>query len=61
MQTDVVGHCETNYTVVNHGRSGVTVSRRKDLLACTGRNGNWPIPTTPYTSSSPIQSLPLLT
>jgi hypothetical protein len=62
LQTDVVGHCETNYTVEDLGRNGVTISRSKDLLACTGRNGQHsaPILSTPYSSASSIQSLPLL-
>ncbi|KAI9556281.1 hypothetical protein GHT06_018855 [Daphnia sinensis] len=61
-ETDVVGHCETNYTVETVGRNGMTVSRSKDLLACTGRNGHHsaPILSTPYSSASSIQSLPLL-
>ncbi len=61
-QTDVVGHCETNYTVTKSGRNGVTVSRSKDLLVCTGRDSQHisPIQSTPYSSASSIQSLPLL-
>ena len=49
---------ETNYTK-SVGRNGVIVSRSKDLLACTGRNGQHsaPILSTPYSSASSIQSL----
>jgi hypothetical protein len=60
-ETDVSGHCETNYTVTNQGRNGVTIKRSKNLLSCTGRNSHEStIQATTYSSASSIQSLPLL-
>jgi len=59
-ETDISGHCEANYTVTNQGK-GVTITRTKNLLACTGRNGHQsPVQATPYSSTSAIQTLPLL-
>ena len=61
IQTDIAGHCESNYTVLNQANKGVTISRTKNLLACTGRNSHSsPIQATPYSSTSSIQSIPLL-
>jgi len=61
IQTDIAGHCESNYTVLSQANKGVTISRTKNLLACTGRNSHSsPIQATPYSSTSNIQSIPLL-
>ncbi|XP_037094876.1 LOW QUALITY PROTEIN: uncharacterized protein LOC119114923 [Pollicipes pollicipes] len=59
-ETDVTGVCTTDYLVEEHG-SGYLVTKTKDLLSCTGRGHLISsLQTTPYTTYSKVQSLPLV-
>ncbi|KAL3871442.1 hypothetical protein ACJMK2_039441 [Sinanodonta woodiana] len=60
-ETDVSGDCDTEYTVGEGDRYTTIVKKNKNLLGCRNRQGaQTAIQGVPYTSSSDIQSLPIL-
>lgn len=59
-ETDVTGRCGTEYAVTEHG-SAVLVTKTRDLLSCPGRGHLISsLQSTPYSSGSEVQSLPLI-
>lgn len=59
-EADVIGLCDTHYSVKTSGKS-TEVVKTKDVISCTNRQGNiTSIQANHYGSVSPIQSSPLL-
>lgn len=63
IQTDINGKCPTDYALEGTvWGGGVTYKKTKDLTKCTSRQSQFSsIQSVPYSSSSPIQNIPLLT
>ncbi|XP_076436385.1 uncharacterized protein LOC143275928 [Babylonia areolata] len=60
-EVDVAGTCPSQYQVTNKGWYSTTVTRSKDLLACTGRHDyQTALQASPYHVQSSVQSLPLM-
>jgi len=61
-ETDVAGVCTAKYSVGKRGWGGATtVSKQKDLTACSDRHGHFSsMQATPYKLSSDVHSMPLL-
>ncbi|XP_043197116.1 uncharacterized protein LOC122367779 [Amphibalanus amphitrite] len=59
-EEDVSGRCSARYSVSEHGES-LLITKRKDLLTCSGRGHLVSsLQSTPYSSGADVQSLPLL-
>ncbi|KAL8574007.1 hypothetical protein ACOMHN_029454 [Nucella lapillus] len=60
-EADVTGRCPTHYRVTQQGWKSLTLTKAKDMLACTDRQDyRTSLHSVPYTASNSLQSLPLM-
>ncbi|XP_076440191.1 uncharacterized protein LOC143279842 [Babylonia areolata] len=60
-EADVTGKCPTHYKVTQQGWKSLTVTKTKDMLACTDRHdAQTSLLSVPYNVPNSLQSLPLL-